>query len=191
MVLFGSEKEKRILAASILLAAIKLVSAFVVSLLSCLVLFFLHTVKKIPEPLLGDWGGGLVSGAGCCFAISAIYWLSRHLEPVFCGRRGKWYVILAVPMLVNAAVYEAESLGASNGIMVRSGGSMGLYYDQIFSHSEFLVLALLSMAAAGFYVFGMNRIYLEQEKTAGTIRRSRSIKCWWSSTGSQNGCGMT
>ncbi len=143
---------------------IKLVSAFVVSLLSCLVLFFLHTVKKIPEPLLGDWGGGLVSGAGCCFAISAIYWLSKHLEPVFCGRRGKWYVILAVPLLVNAAVYEAASLGASNGIMVRSAGSMGLYYDQIFSHSEFLVLALLSMAAAGFYVFGMNRIYLEQEK---------------------------
>ncbi len=164
MVLFGSEKEKRIFTASILMAAIRLVSEFGGSLLSCLVLFFLHTVKKIPEPLIGDWGGGLVSGAGCCFAISAIYWLSKHLEPVFCGRRGKWYIILAVPLLVNITVYEAASLGASNGIMVRSAGNMGLYYDQIFSHSEFLVLALLSMAAAGFYVFGMNRIYVEQEK---------------------------
>ena len=28
-----------------------------------------------------------------------------------------------------------------------------------------IVLALLSMAATGFYVFGMNRIYLEQEKS--------------------------
>ncbi len=42
---------------------------------------------------------------------------------------------------------------------------MGLYYDQIFSYAEFLVLSLLSMSAAGFYVFGMNRIYLEQEKS--------------------------
>ena len=42
---------------------------------------------------------------------------------------------------------------------------MGLYYDQIFSLVEFLVLDFISMAAAGFYVFGMNRIYLEQEKS--------------------------
>ena len=62
-------------------------------------------------------------------------------------------------------VFDVASWGASNGIMVRSGGSMSLYYDQIFSHAEFLILALLSMSAVGFYVFGMNRIYLEQEKS--------------------------
>ena len=163
---FQSDREKRILAASILIVVIKLVSEFCASLLDCLVLFFLHTVKKIPEPLFGDWGGGLVSGIGYCFAIFAIYLMSKRLEPVFCGKPGKWYVILAVPLLVIVTVYDVASLGASNGIMVRSGGGMGVYYDQIFSHSEFLVLAFLSMAAAGFYVFGMNRIYLEQEKSS-------------------------
>ena len=162
---FQSDREKRILAASILIVIIKLVSEFCASLLDCLVLFFLHTVKKIPEPLFGDWGGGLVSGIGYCFAIFAIYLMSKRLEPVFCGKPRKWYVILAVPLLAIVTVYDVASLGASNGIMVRSGGDMGLYYDQIFSHSEFLVLAFLSMAAAGFYVFGMNRIYLEQEKS--------------------------
>ncbi len=165
MLFFRSDREKRILAASILIVIIKLVSEFCASLLDCLVLFFLHTVKKIPEPLFGDWGGGLVSGIGYCFAIFAIYLMSKRLEPVFCGKPGKWYVILAVPLLAIVTVYDVASLGASNGIMVRSGGDMGLYYDQIFSHSEFLVLAFLSMAAAGFYVFGMNRIYLEQEKS--------------------------
>ncbi len=165
MLFFRSDREKRILAASILIMVIKLVSEFCASLLDCLVLFFLHTVKKIPEPLFGDWGGGLVSGIGYCFAIFAIYLMSKRLEPVFCGKPRKWYVILAVPLLAIVTVYDMASLGASNGIMVRSGGDMGLYYDQIFSHSEFLVLAFLSMAAAGFYVFGMNRIYLEQEKS--------------------------
>lgn len=89
------------------------------------------------------------------------------------------------------AMYDVASLGASNGIMVRSGGSMGLYYDQLFSFAEFLVLDLLSLAATGFYVFGMNRIYLEQEKSTSTVRRLRYIKCWQSSTDSRNGCGMT
>ena len=165
MLFFRSDREKRILAASILIMVIKLVSEFCASLLDCLMLFFLHTVKKIPEPLFGDWGGGLVSGIGYCFAIFAIYLMSKRLEPVFYGKPRKWYVILAVPLLAIVTVYDVASLGASNGIMVRSGGDMGLYYDQVFSHSEFLVLALLSMTAAGFYVFGMNRIYLEQEKS--------------------------
>ena len=91
--------------------------------------------------------------------------MSKHLEPVFCGKRGKWYLILAVPLLVIVAMYDVASLGASYGVMVRSGGNMGLYYDQLFSFAEFLVLDLLSIAATGFYVFGMNRIYLEQEKS--------------------------
>ena len=127
MLFFRSDREKRILAASILIVIIKLVSEFCASLLDCLVLFFLHTVKKIPEPLFGDWGGGLVSGIGYCFAIFAIYLMSKRLEPVFCGKPRKWYVILAVPLLAIVTVYDVASRGASNGIMVRSGGDMGLY----------------------------------------------------------------
>ncbi len=165
MLLFRSDREKRMLAASMLMVVVRMAADFVDSFLSCLVLFFLHIVKRIPEPFFKDWESGLISGVSYCFVILAIYWMSKHLENVFCGKRGKWYVILAVPLLVIITVYDVASLGASNGIMVRSGGNMGLYYDQIFSNAEFLVLALLSMAAAGFYVFGMNRIYLEQEKS--------------------------
>ncbi len=164
MLLFQSDREKRILAASMLVVAVRLVADFCASFLSCLVLFFLHIVKKIPEPVFENWENGLICGAGYCFAILAVYWMSKHLAPVFCGKPGKWYVILAVPLFVIVTVYDVASLGASNGIMVWSGG-MGLYYDQILALAEFLVLALLSMSATGFYVFGMNRIYLEQEKS--------------------------
>ena len=165
VLLFRSDREKRILAASMLMVVVRMVSDFCDSFLSCLALFFLHIVKKIPEPVFKDWEIGLSAGVSYCFVILAVHWMTKHLEPVFCGKRGKWYIILAVPLLVIVAVYEVASLGASNGIMVRSGGNMGLYYDQIFSLAEFWVLALLSMAATGFYVFGMNRIYLEQEKS--------------------------
>ena len=164
MLLFRSDREKRILAASVLMLTVRLVADFCNSFLSCLVLFFLHIVKKIPEPFLADWEIGLIGGVGYCFAILAVCWMLKHLESVFCGKRGKWHVILAIPLLVLIIVFIVADWGASNGIMVRSGGNMGLYYDQIFSNVEFLALALLSMVATGFYVFGMNRIYLEQEK---------------------------
>ena len=165
ILLFRSDWEKRFLAASVLMAAIDLVSGFCTAFLSCLALFFLHRVKGIPEPVLADWTGGLIGGIGYCFAVLAIYRMSKRLEPVFRGKPRRWYVLAAVPLLVLIMVYHVAGLGASNGIMVRSGGDMGLYYDQLFSHFEFMVLALLSMAAAGFYVFGMHRIYLEQEKS--------------------------
>ena len=166
LLLFQSDREKRILAAAMLMVVVRMVADFFASFLSCLELFFLHVVKKIPEPFSQVWMIELISGAGYCFAILAVRWMSKHLGSVFCGKPRKWYVILAVPILVLVIVYDVASWGASNGIMVRSGGNMGLYYDQIFSLIEFLVLASLSMAAVGFYVFGMNRIYLEQEKSS-------------------------
>lgn len=164
LLLFQSEWEKKILASSILIITTRLAAEFCGSFLSCLALLHLHIVKNIPEPFFTDLESGLVSGISCCFAVWVIYRMSRRLESVFCGKRKKWYVMLAVPLLVIITVYEVAGWGASNGIMVRSGGSMGAYYDQIFSHAGFLVLTLLSMSAAGVYVFGMNRIYLEQEK---------------------------
>lgn len=164
MLLFQSDMEKRILAASMLMVAARLVSGFCNSFLSCMVLFFKHTVKRIPEPFLGNWEIGLVGGVGYCFVILAICWMAKCLESVFAGKRGRWYVILAIPLLIIVAVIDVVNWGAANGIMVKGEKNMGLYYDQIFSHVEICVLTGLSLFATGFYVFGMNRIYLEQEK---------------------------
>ena len=166
VLLFQSDREKRILAAAMLMMAVRTAADFCVSFLSCLALFFRHTVKKIPEPFLDGWEIGLIGGAGYLFAILVVCWMSKRLETVFCEKRGKWYVTLAVPMLLLIAVFDIVGWGASNGIMVRSGDDMGLYYDQIFSNIEFLVLAFFTMAATGFYVSLMNRIYLEQEKVS-------------------------
>lgn len=165
LLLFQSDREKRILAASMLMMGIRLVRNFCESFLSCLALFFRYTVEKSPAPLVDEWEDWVISCIGHCLVMFAVCWMSRHLESVFCGKPKKWYAILAVPLLVITVVIDVAAWGASNGIMVRSGGNMGLYYDEIASHAEFMVLSLLSMSAAGVYVFGMNRIYLEQEKS--------------------------
>lgn len=166
MLLFQSDKEKRILAAAMLLMVVRTVADFCDSFLSCMVLFFRHTVQRIPEPFLGEWEIGLVGGVGYCFAILAVCWMAKSLESVFAGKRGRWYVILAIPLLIIVAVIDVVNWGAANGIMVKGGKNMGLYYDQIFSHTGICVLTGLSLFATGCYVFGMNRIYLEQEKSS-------------------------
>lgn len=176
LLFFTESREKKILAASMLMTAMTLVSTISVSFLSCLVLLFGHTVKMVPEPVLSAWESSVICCVSYCFVIFAVHWMSGHLELLFRGGRRKWHAVLALPLLLIIAVSDVADWGASCGIMVRSGGSMGLYYDQIFSYAEFLVLALLSMLAAGFYVFGMNRIYLEQEKSGRYLAQTAAYK---------------
>ena len=164
LLLFQSDREKRILAVSMLIMIERLAGNFCASFLSCLVLVFRHTVRGISEPFTNDWENGVIGCASYCFVMLAVWFMIRGLGHIFCGRRGRWYVVLAVPLLMVLVVVDLVGWGASHGIMVRSGGDLGLYYDQIFSHTGILLLTLLILSAAGFYVFGMDRIYREQEK---------------------------
>lgn len=162
--LFRAEWEKKLLISSMLMLTMMLVGNFFEAFFSCLALFFRYTLEKDPNLILNVWESGLIECVSFCMVILAVHRLSKSLTTFFCGKPGKWYVILAIPLFMIIAVFDVAAYGACYGIMIRSGGNMGLYYDQIFSHAEFAVLAALSMVTAGFYVFGMERIYLEQEK---------------------------
>lgn len=164
LLLFEAEIEKKILLASILLTASTLIGNFCISLLSCIGLFLMHTVKNITTPFLGVWECCIIVYITTVIEILAIHLLSKELKSVFQDKIKRWYVIIAVPLFAITAVIDVAGWGAEKGIMVRSGGNLSLYYDQLFSHTEFCVLTALSMFAAGFYVFGMDRIYLEQKK---------------------------
>ncbi len=166
ILLFQGSGEKKFLAASLLVTIVTLAENFFVSFFSCLALLWMHTVNKIPEPFVNGWRAGLLEAVSVIMAIWTLHRVSEYLVCVFQGKSGKWYILLAVPLLAVVAVNDAASWGASNGVMVRSGGNMDMYYDQIFSHCEFLLLTVLSAFAAGAYVFGMNRVWLEQEKSS-------------------------
>lgn len=191
MALFPADRERKVLAASMLLAVRAMVTLFCESGLSCVLLFWRHLADKVSQPLLREWENALI----CCFSFAAavcvLYGLSKRVAPIFFGeieeysrgdfpksgnnfprsrknfpRSRKWYITVAVPLLVLVLMLDVAEWGASNGIMIRSeGGRMGLYYDQIFSHVQVCVQTLLSMCAAGFYVFGMERIVEEQRRS--------------------------
>lgn len=162
--LFQGDTEKKILIASILIIITTLAGNFCVSSLSCLVLFWMHTWKNISVPFLADWESNLIIVISLIIEILIIHEMSKYFKSVFYGKTRKWYFLLAIPLFAITMVVDVANWGASNGILLRSGGNMGLYYDQIFSYAEFCVLTVLSMFAAGFYVFGMDKIYREQEK---------------------------
>ena len=173
LALFPADRGRKMLAVSMLLAVRAMVIPFCDSGLSCVLLFWRHSAAMVSQPLLSEWENTLI----CCFsfavAVCVIDWLSKRVSPIFFkgGQRNipksqKWYITWAVPLLVLVVMLDVAEWGASNGIMIRSGGGrMGLYYDQIFSHAQVCVQTFLSMLAAGFYMFGLERIDEEQQRS--------------------------
>lgn len=161
---FRADIGKKLLAASVLIAVITMLGNFCDSFLCALALSFLHTINGIEEPFLADWHAYLISCVHIAAVSLTIGGMSERFISVFRDKTRKWYITSAIPLLALIAVIDIADWGASRGIMVISRENMGLYYDQLFSHAEMGILAALSMFAAGAYLFGMDKIYLEQRK---------------------------
>lgn len=161
--------EQAVRAASMLVTVITLVSLadiFTDSLFSCLLLVWKHTVGHIDVPFFTEEESVLSAQISFAIAVVSVYVMRKRIKTVFRGKPWRWYAVLTFPLLVVEAVIFMANWGASHGILFRSGGNMGLYYDQIFSYVGWGILSALSMFGAGVYVFGMDRIYLEQKKAA-------------------------
>lgn len=161
--------EQAVRTASMLVTVITLVSLadiFADSLFSCLLLVWKHTVGHIDVPFFTEEESVLGAQISFAIAVVSVYVMRKRIKTVFRGKPWRWYAVLTFPLLVVEAVIFMANWGASHGILFRSGGNMGLYYDQIFSYVGWGILSALSMFGAGVYVFGMDRIYLEQKKAA-------------------------
>lgn len=162
--LFQSEMEKKLLTASILIAVRTLVWGFGQSFFSCIVLVILHVVKGEMEPVIGIWEEYVIICLTFATGIWVIGLLSKYLKSVLDGKMRRWYALLTPPLLAIVMIADIWGWGATYGIMVRGRDEWNLYYNQIFSHVGNCVFTALSMFAVGFYVFGMNKIYVEQKK---------------------------
>lgn len=165
LLFFQADTGRKLLAASILIAVITMLGGFCEDVLCSAALLFLHTAGGIEEPLLSDWHTYLIVCIRIAVVILVIYVMSNRLTSVFHGKTRQWYISAAIPLLALIAVIDIANWGITRGIMVISRENMGLYYDQLFSYTETGVLTALSAFAAGFYLFGMNKIYLEQQKS--------------------------
>ena len=165
LLFFQADTGRKLLAASVLIAIITMLGNFCESVLCSAALFFLHTAGGIEEPFLADWQCYLIVCIRIAVVILGIYGMSNCLTSVIYGKASQWYLSAAIPLLALIAVIDVANWGITRGIMVISRENMGLYYDQLFSYAETGILTALSAFAAGFWLFGMNKIYLEQQKS--------------------------
>lgn len=165
LLFFQADTGKKLLAASVLIAVIRILGDFCESILCCSALFILHTAGGIEEPLLADRHSFLITCIEITVMVLTIYRMSNRFTSVFQGKTRQWYFSMAIPLLALTAVIDVANWGITRGIIVNSRGGMGLYYDQLFSYTEIIILTALSAFAAGFWLFGMNKIYLEQQKS--------------------------
>lgn len=167
LVLLPSRKnwERELLSASVLLSATVLAGNFGTSLASLLLLLGFYLADPNPGQVLGEGPGQLAGCLGLAFAAAAVLWLSRRLFGLFEGERPKkWYVLLAIPLLGIVAMVDMANWGASHGILLRSGGWLGICKDELLSFGGMCILTALSMLGAGVYLFGMERMELELRK---------------------------
>lgn len=162
---FQGGREVKLLAGAILLLAWALFSYFLESFLTGGTLIFLHTFRGISEPFLQEGETIIVSCMQTLICIGGIFFLSGHMESVFYGKTKRWYLLQSVPVFLLILVMDIANWGASRGITVKSGGG-NLYYDQLFAHGEICILALLCMFAAGVFIYGMDGLYMQQQKSA-------------------------
>lgn len=177
---FGGKAEKGIRAMSMLVTVVTLMWLtyfFSDSFISCLLLVWKHTAGGLDVPVLGEtWEIEieLIGWLGFAIAVVAVYGMRKRLRAVFQGKPGRWYVVLTLPLFVVGIVTYVANWGAGYGILFRSGGNMGIYYDQIFSYVGWSVLSALSLFAVGAYVFGMERVFAEQKK-AGQYQAQAAV----------------
>lgn len=163
MAVFKGEKEKKLLAAVMLETMTQLIWNFSESFFCCLGLILLKALPGGSQTaFVGIWGDRIITILTYTTGIITVNFLSKPLKPVFTDKRKSWYLCLAMPLFCILLVNDVANWAASNGIMVQSWGKCGLYENQLFSHGAMCTFTGLAMAAAGIFVFGMDRIDWEE-----------------------------
>lgn len=176
VVIFRGEREKKLLAAVVLLALTELVRNFSESFFSCLWLVLAggipsHRRMAAAEILGSGWGERILMVITRTTSLAVVPLSSKYLEPIFANKRRSFCLCLAVPLIGMIGLTDLINWAASNGIVVHDWGRYGLYENQIFSHSAICLFTGLAMAAASAFVFGMERT--DREERMGEEYRSQ------------------
>ena len=162
--LYQGKKAQKILAAAILLATTTLMMHFTESFLNCLIMLILRFTHVEYTILLSYGLGYLICCISTAGTIGCLCFLSGHMNGFFADRLPRWYIMLSVPLFGIVLLWDLIDLCAGHGILLRGGDHLNPYYNELFSHTGMCVLSILCMCGAGFYMFGMDRIDIEQKQ---------------------------
>lgn len=168
--LFQAEIEKKLLVAVVIILTKILIGNFSDSFFSCIRLVYLKifTIEKDSAIFISIEQGEIIGCMALVMVIAGNKLLVKFLIPVFQNKIRKWYLVLSIPLFFIIVIMNIINFAASNGIMVVSNANgaryWNVFYNQILSHIAICIITALCLCAVGFYVFGMNKIYIEQHK---------------------------
>ncbi|MDE6386266.1 MAG: GHKL domain-containing protein [Lachnospiraceae bacterium] len=164
ILLYHGVTAQKVLAAALLLAVRLLLQHFTESFLHILTLILLHTIHIEISPFIEH----SIDCLTYCLIFFSTVWgtirLKTHMTGFLANRLPRWYTMLSVPLIVIILLWDFIYIGASHGILLRGSDHLNLYYNQLFSHVGIFVMALLCMCGMAFYLFGMDRIDIEQRQ---------------------------
>lgn len=164
MAVFRAEREKKLLAAVLLMVLTSLLWNFGGSFLCCVGLLLGHVGggRGWAVTGMGVWVDRAIDLSTCAVGMLGVERASGPLASVFVDKRKSWYLSLTVPLASVLLLTDLVNQAASNGIMVHSWGGHALYEEQLFSHSAMCIFTGLELAAAGSFVFGLEQIFREE-----------------------------
>lgn len=176
---FAEGWKKKALAAVLYLFLTKFTAKAVGSGFSMLTLAFFHAAGR--EPLISkgspaELGIALLETA---LSLLLVYSLEKPLNSVFMGKPGSWYLVLSVPLILMIEIEDILEWSASRGILFQGRETGNIYQNQLLSHGANLILAVLCLCGAAFFIFGMERIYREQkqkERYQGQVEAYRMLE---------------
>lgn len=168
LLLFPGGWEKKLLSVVVMAIIEKLIGCFSVSFLSCLIILLFECFGENPDILFESWFVDLLGVLGFGVVILFICVLSKPLGRMFFHKPKRWFLAQAVPLLFMIAVIDVVNWGASNGIVVVSG-VLGAEYGRLagnalFSNVAICLICLLLMCMAAGYLWGMDKLYTEQQR---------------------------
>lgn len=164
VLLYQGETVQKISAAALMLTVSSLFNNFAGSFPTCLILIALRAIHIERTPLVGYVLECMSYCTATVCTICAIILLTKHTAGFFVNRLRRWYLMLSVPLFMIVILWYLIYIGACHGILLRGGDYLNLTYNEILSHIGISVLSLLCMCGAGFYVFGIDKIDIEQKQ---------------------------
>lgn len=164
ILLYHGETVQKIFAAALLLTVSSLMANFAESFPMCLILIILRAMHIERTPLIDYILAYMIYCTATAYTIWGIALLTKHTTGFFVNRFHRWYIMLSTPLFGIVILWYLIYVGACHGILLRGGDYLNLTYNEILSHIGISVLSLLCMCGAGFYVFGMDKIDIEQKQ---------------------------
>ena len=163
-IFFQASGVKKLFAAAELIAVQIFFGNFVCSAFVCLALTGGHFITKGQLIILPPEWDELFIFLSYAAVILIIEILRRKSAPLFMDKPKKWYGMLAFILFLLVLLVDMVNWGASNGVLFVKYGSEDIFTNQIFSYLGNCLLTALAACIAGWMVYGMNRILLEQRK---------------------------